>query len=154
MHKGRFLTSALALLVILGLLIASSVITYGMGWMRAYRMNQSAESQENVIPHMMPFGFHRAYPRPYWGLGFLALGARLVLRVGLFLLVIAMVTRFFHRREWKANGGPQGRHWTHWHPPHGPVPPWHCGWHRTPEETVGKVRQDTADDKEKEHTDQ
>ena len=143
MSKTRFLVVPLAALIIIGLLIVGGFAIHRIGWSEGYRMGQLAAGGEGgaTVPYG-PYGF--GYPG-------------LFLTVGLLLLLLVVIGKFFRfwawkmvagpwmmaGGPWKVAGGPKGEHWTrHWHRPHGPMPPWCWGWEEPSEKRAEKAEPD------------
>jgi hypothetical protein len=128
MSKTRFLVVSLAALIIIGLLILGGLAIHRIGWSQGYKVGQLAAGIEEGAT--VPYG---AYGFRYSGL---------FLTVGLVLLLLIVVGKFFRFWAWKMAwgpwmmaGGPKGERWArHWHRPHGPMPPWYWGWEEPPEE--------------------
>jgi hypothetical protein len=132
----RFLLSALAALVVVGLVIGGGFAIHRISWSQGYRMGQLAAGGEEGA--VAPYGLGRP---------------GLLLTAGVLLLVLLVIGKFFRFWAWKMAWGPwmmaggpwamarrpPGRRWTahraaHWHRPHGPMPPWCWGWDQPPEE--------------------
>jgi hypothetical protein len=132
MSKTRFLIVSLAALIIIGLLILGGLAIHRIGWSQGYKVGQLAAGIEEGAT--VPYG---AYGFRYSGL---------FLTVGLVLLLLIVVGKFFRFWAWKMAwgpwmmaGGPKGERWArqwarHWHRPHGPMPPWYWGWEEPSEE--------------------
>jgi len=129
MSKTRFLVVSLAALILIGLLILGGLAIHRIGWSQGYKVGQLAAGIEEGAT--VPYG---AYGFRYSGL---------FLTVGLVLLLLIFVGKFFRFWAWKMAWGPwmmaggpwkmahrpKGEHWArHWHRPHGPMPPWCWGW--------------------------
>jgi hypothetical protein len=143
MSKIRFLVVPLATLILIGLLILGGFAIHRIGWTEGYRMGQLAVGGEGgtVAPYA-----------PY-GPGY----SGLFLTVGVLLLLLIVIGKFFRFWAWKMVGGPwmmaggpwkmahgpKGRHWARrWHRPHGPMPPWCWGWEEPSEEKAEKAESD------------
>ena len=128
MSKTRFLVVSLAALIIIGLLILGGLAIHRIGWSQGYKVGQLAAGGEEGAT--VPYG---AYGFRYSGL---------FLTVGLILLLLIVIGKFFRFWAWKMVGapwmmarGPRGEYWArHWHRPHGPMPPWCWGWEEPSEE--------------------
>jgi hypothetical protein len=135
MSKTQFLVVSLAALVIIGLLILGGLAIHRIGWSQGYKVGQLAAGIEEGAT--VPYG---AYGFRYSGL---------FLTVGLVLLLLIVVGKFFRFWAWKMAWGPwmmaggpwkmahrpKGEHGArHWHRPHGPMPPWCWGWEEPSEE--------------------
>jgi hypothetical protein len=140
MSKIRFLVVPLAVLIIVGLLILGGLAVHRIGWAEGYRMGQLAAGGEEGA--VAPYGFD------YRGL---------FLTIGLLLLLLIVIGKFFRFWAWKTVGGPwmmaggpwkmasalKGERWArHWHRPHGPVSPWCWGWEEPSEEKAEKAEPD------------
>jgi len=140
MSKTRFLVVSLAALIIIGLLILGGLAIHRIGWSQGYKVGQLAAGVEEGAT--VPYG---AYGFRYSGL---------FLTVGLVLLLLIVVGRFFRFWAWKMAwgpwmmaGGPRGERWArpharHWHRPHGPMPPWYWGWEEPSEEKAERAEPD------------
>jgi hypothetical protein len=143
MSKTRFLVVSLAALIILGLLILGGLAIHRIGWSQGYKVGQLAAGIEEGTT--VPYG---AYGLRYSGL---------FLTVGLVLLLLIVVGKFFRFWAWKMAWGPwmmaggpwkmahrpKGEHWArHWHRPHGPMPPWCWGWEEPSEEKAERAEPD------------
>ena len=128
MSKTRFLVVSLAALIIIGLLILGGLAIHRIGWSQGYKMGQLVAGSEEGAT--VPYG---AYGFRYSGL---------FLTVGLILLLLIVIGKFFRFWAWKMVGAPwmmahrpEGARWArHWHRPHGPMPPWCWGWEEPSEE--------------------
>jgi len=143
MSKIRFLVVSLAALIIIGLLILGGLAIHRIGWSQGYKVGQLvAGSEEGATVAYGPYGFG------YSGL---------FLTIGLLLLLLVVIGKFFRfwawkmawepwmmaGRPWKMAHGPKGEHWArHWHRPHGPMPPWCWGWEEPSEEKAEKAEPD------------
>jgi len=136
MSKTRFLVVPLAALIIIGLLILGGLAIHRIGWSEGYRMGQlAAGDKEGAVVPYAPYGFGHAGP---------------FLTVGLLLLLLIVIGKFFRLWAWRMVGqpwmmarGPKGEHWArHWHRPHGPMPPWCWGWEEPSEAKTGKAGPD------------
>ena len=137
MSKTRFLVVSLAALIIIGLVILGGLAIHRIGWSQGYEVGQLAAGIEEGAT--VPYG---AYGFRYSGL---------FLTVGLVLLLLIVVGKFFRFWAWKMAWGPwmmagglQGERWArqwarHWHRPHGPMSPWGWGWEEPSEEEVEKA---------------
>jgi hypothetical protein len=149
MSKTRFWVVPLAALIIFGLMILGGFAIHQISWSQGYRMGQLAAGSESgaVVPYV-PYGFGRS---------------GLFITIGLILLLLIVMGKFFRFWAWKTVGGPwvmthgpwmmAGRakdaDWArHWHRFHGPVPPW-WGWEKPseekPEQAGPDAESDTAD---------
>jgi hypothetical protein len=143
MSKVRFLAVLLAALIIIGLLILGGLAIHRIGWSQGYKVGQLAVGIEGgaTLPYG-PYGFR------YSGL---------FLTIGLILLLLIVIGKFFRFWAWKMAGGPwmmagrpwmmahrpKGEHWArHWHRPHGPMPPWCWGWEEASEEKAERAEPD------------
>ena len=135
MSKTRFLVVSLAALIIIGLVILGGLAIHRIGWSQGYKVGQLAADIEEGAT--VPYG---AYGFRYSGL---------FLTVGLILLLLIVVGKFFRfwawkmawgpwmmaGGPWKMAGGPRGERWArHWHRPHAHVPPWGWDWEEPSEE--------------------
>ena len=72
--------------------------------------------------------FFLGQPGQHLGAAPLLCGGGLFFAVGLFLILLVGVGRFFCFRAWKMAGGPKDERWArHWHPHHRPTRPWCWG---------------------------
>jgi hypothetical protein len=140
MSKTRFLIVSLAALIIIGMLILGGLAIHRIGWSQGYKVGQLAAGIEEGAT--VPYG---AYGFRYSGL---------FLTVGLVLLLLIVVGKFFRFWAWKMAwgpwmmaGGPKGERWArpqarHWHRPHGPMPPWCWGWEEPSGEKAARAAPD------------
>jgi hypothetical protein len=135
MSKAKFLVVSLAALIIIGLVILGGLAIHRIGWSQGYKVGQlAAGSEEGAAVPYGPYGFR------YSGL---------FLTIGLLLLLLIVVGKFFRFWAWKMAWGPsrtawgpwmmahgpRGERWArHWHRPHGPMPPWGWDWEEPSEE--------------------
>ena len=139
MSKNWLWVKALAALIIIGLLILGGLAIHRVGWSQGYKVGQlAAGSDVGATASYGSYGFR------YSGL---------FVTIGLLLLLLIVVGKFFRFWAWKmawgpwmmAGGpwmmahGPKGKRWTrhwakHWHRPHGPMPPWCWDWEEPDEE--------------------
>ena len=128
MSKVRFLAILLAVLIVIGLLILGGLAIHRIGWTEGYKMGQLvAGSEEGAVAPYAPYGFG---------------SSGLFVTVGLLLLLLIVIGKFFRFWAWKMvggpwmmAGGPRAARWArHWHRPHGPMPPWCWGWEEPSEE--------------------
>jgi hypothetical protein len=140
MSKAKFLVVSLAALIIIGLVILGGLAIHRIGWSQGYKVGQlAAGSEEGAAVPYGPYGFG------YSGL---------FLTIGLLLLLLIVVGKFFRFWAWKMAWGPwkmarspwmiahglKGERWArHWHRPHGPMPPWCWGWEEPPEGEAEKA---------------
>jgi hypothetical protein len=128
MAKNWFWVKALAVLIIIGLLILGGLAIHRIGWSQGYKVGQLVAGSEGgaTVPYA-------AYGFRYSGL---------FVTVGLLLLLLIVIGKFFRFWAWKMAWGPwmmahgpKGEQWTrHWRRPHGPMPPWCWGWEEPSEE--------------------
>jgi hypothetical protein len=146
MSKIRFLVVPLAALIVIGLLILGGFAIHRIGWTEGYRMGQLADSGGGAVAPYESYGF--GYPSLFLTVGLLLLA----------LIVIGKIFRFWAwkmawgpwmmaGRPWRMAAGPKGerwaRHWaSHWHRPHGPMPPWCWGWEEPSEEKAEQAEPD------------
>ena len=138
--------------VLLGLLVIGLVLTVArgvgrFGWWHGYRMGQwSVQEEREAIPFRRPPlgpGVLGHYPR--MGMLRALCGVGLLVKLGVVLLLVTLVSRLIGHRYWRMAYGPRWRHgpW-HWRPygprrygPHGPW--WHgpygSGYHAKERET-------------------
>jgi hypothetical protein len=143
MSKTRFLVVSLTALIIIGLVILGGLAIHRIGWSQGYKVGQLAAGIEEGAT--VPYG---AYGFRYSGL---------FLTVGLILLLLIVVGKFFRFWAWKMAWGPwmmaggpwkmahrpKGEHWArHWHRPHGPMPPWCWGWEEPSGEKAERAEPD------------
>ena len=135
MSKAKFLVVSLAALIIIGLVILGGLAIHRTGWSQGYEVGQlAAGSEEGAAVPYGPYGFR------YSGL---------FLTIGLLLLLLIVVGKFFRFWAWKMAWGPsrmawgpwmmahgpKGERWArHWHRPHRPMPPWCWDWEEPSEE--------------------
>ena len=130
MSKIRFLVVPLAALIIIGLLLLGGLAIHSIGWSQGYKVGQlAAGSEEGATVPYGPYGFG------YSGL---------FLTIGLLLLLLIVVGKFFRFWAWKMAHGLKGqrwaRHWArHWHRPYGPMPPWCWDWEEPSKEEARKA---------------
>jgi hypothetical protein len=148
-----FLLSALAALIVVGLVIVGGFAIHRISWSQGYRTGQlAAGGEEGALAPYAPYRLGRP---------------GLLLTAGVLLLVLLVIGKFFRFWAWNmawgpwmmaggpwATGrGPTGRHWAapwaahragHWHRPHGPMPPWCWGWEQPPEEGAQEQEQENA----------
>lgn len=144
MSRKWFLVRAVAALIVIGLLtgllVAGGVMIYRTGWSQGYMV---AGGEDGATVPYAPFGFGHPAPFPTFFM------------VGLFLLLLVVIGRFFRFLAWRAVGGPWmmaggpwgGRRARHWRrfcgpAPHGPMPPWCWGWEKPSEEKSDKAGPD------------
>jgi hypothetical protein len=143
MSKVRFLAVLLAALIIIGLLILGGLAIHRIGWTEGYKMGQLvAGSEEGATAPYAPYGFG---------------SSGLFVTVGLLLLLLIVMGKFFRFWAWKMVGGPwmmaggpwmmtrgpKAARWArHWHRPHGPMPPWWWGWEEPSEEKAERAEPD------------
>ena len=134
MSKTRFLVVSLAALIIIGLLILGGLAIHSVGWSQGYKVGQlAAGSEEGAAVSYGPYGFG------YSGL---------FLTIGLLLLLLIVVGKFFRFWAWKMARGPwmmahglKGERWVrHWRRPHGPMPPWCWGWEEPSKEETEEAQ--------------
>jgi hypothetical protein len=137
MSKTRFLVVSLAALIIIGLLLLGGLAIHSIGWSQGYKVGQLAAGGEEGAT--VPYG-------PY-GFGY----SGLFLTIGLLLLLLIVVGKFFRFWAWKMAWGPwmmahglKGQRWArhrakHWHRPYGPMPSWCWGWEEPSEEEAKKA---------------
>jgi hypothetical protein len=134
MSKNWLLVKVLAALIIIGLLVLGGLAIHRVGWSQGYKVGQLAVGGEEGarVPYAV-YGFR------YSGL---------FLTIGLLLLLLIVVGKFFRFWAWKMAWGPgmmahgpMSAHWArHWRRPHGPMPPWWCwGWEEPSEEKAEKA---------------
>ncbi len=142
MSKTWFVVRALAALIVIGLLIIGGFVIHRIGWSQGYVAGQlAAGSEEGAAAPYAPYGF--GYPGRYFVFAPFPFGGGLFLAVGLIILLLIGIGRFFRFRAWRMAGGPQGQYWTgRWHRHHGPMPPWCWGWEKPSEESTEKPEPD------------
>ena len=121
MFRGRFLTTTLVTILLLGLLAAAGFGLVRLGWSQGYTAGLLADGAELSQPYFGP-GFRGP---GFFGGGplFLLCGVGLFFFFGMFVLWMLFFGR--HMRAWKRAGGPPpegwGEHWGKWGDgPHGP----------------------------------
>lgn len=136
MSKIRFLVVLLAALIVIGLVILGGLAIHRIGWSQGYKVGQLAAGSEEGAT--VPYGAYGFGP------------SGLFLTIGLLLLLLIMIGKFFRFWAWKMAGGPwmmagspEVKRWArHWHRPHGPMPPWCWGWEEPSEEKAEKAEPD------------
>lgn len=133
MFWKRFLWALVVGVVVVGLLVAGGYAAYSAGWSHGNAASQLAAPEEGgaVTPYA-PFGFARpgarygfAHPGALYGFAPFAFILGALFRVGLLVLLIALIGRLLFFRHWRMAGYPPQGPWTrHGHPHHGPMPPW------------------------------
>lgn len=134
--RNWFVWRAVAMVVLIGLLVAGGFAIHRLGWSQGYAAAElAAAGEEAPTPPLAPPGW-RPVGFAYWPLG----GLLVALLVGLVLL--AFVGKLLRLVLWGsmtglAAGGPAraGLWRHHWHPMHGPVPPWYGPWPERPGES-------------------
>lgn len=139
MSRTQFPLAPLAILLIIGLLVAGGFGFYRISWLEGYRTGQMVAvgvADGTVVPYV-----------PYR----LGCGG-LLLTLGAIFLMILVVAKFFRFWAWNAawgpgmkSGRPESDRWVrrwHRHRPHGPMPPWCWGWEEPSEE---KAEEPTSD---------
>jgi len=151
MFRKWFWVKALATLVVIGLLVAGGFTLSRVSWWQGYRMSQLAMgSEEDTAVPDLPFGYGFGHRRLHGRFPLFLFGVGLLFKVGLFLLLLAVIGKFFRFWAWKMAYGPASKRWPkHWHGHHGPMHPWCWGWEKPSDEQVAKVKPDAqADDAE------
>jgi hypothetical protein len=144
MSKKGFWWRALAMLVLVGLVVAGGFAVHYLAWSRGYAAGQVAEWGEEVVTSSyLPHGFGH-YGRP---VSFL-FGAGTLFKCLLGLIFFAVACKLIRFIVWGAAFGPmmcgpwpKHFHRGHWrraarrHWMHGPpMPPWFCDWDEADEE--------------------
>jgi hypothetical protein len=140
MSRTWFRLAPLAILIIIGMLIAGGFVFYRISWLEGYRTGQmvaAGVADGTVVPYVP----HQP------GCG------GLLLTLGAIFLLLLVVGKFFRFWAWRAAGGPgmmphgqKSEYWArHWrrHRPHGPVPPWCWDWEEPSEEKAEEPKPDT-----------
>jgi hypothetical protein len=146
-----FLARAVAMLILIGLVVAGGFAIHYFSWSRGYAVGQLAsEGEEVATPPYLPdesgyFTWHaRSVHRPFRAVGTL-------FGIGLCILFFAVVFKLIRFVIWgsvfrHAMAGPWARHWhgypgrrayrrhARWHRAHGPMPPWCWDWDEEDEE--------------------
>jgi len=140
MSRTRFLSTPLAALIIVGLLIMGGLAISRISWAEGYKTGLLAAGLADgagvpYIPGSRGFGVPG-----FWGPSF----GGLIITLGLIFVLFLVAGKFFRFWAWNAAWGPgtmargtKGEHWArHWHQhrPHGPMPPWCWGWEEPSEE--------------------
>ena len=141
MSKRGFLWRTLAMLVLVGLVIAGGFAVHYLAWSRGYAAGQLAEGGEEVeMPPYLPHGFGY-YGRP----ASFMFGAGMLFKCLLGLIFFAVVCKLIRFVVWGAAFGPamcgpwpkhlhrghwrRARRWRRRHWMHGPpLPPWFWDW--------------------------
>jgi hypothetical protein len=137
---GRFLVVALGVLLVIGLLIAGGSAIRRSAWSQGYMMGRLAAGGDDgeVVPYA-PYGYPGSHLRP----SLFLCGVGPLFAVGLLFLLLVGAGKFFRFRAWREAGGPQDEGWArHWHPPHGPMPPWCWGREKASEEQAEEAEPD------------
>ena len=160
MYRRGCLVKVLLALLAIGLLLTVARGVGRFGWWQGYRMGQwSAPEEREEAPFHHPQGPRapsRFGYRPRMGLLSAMCGVGLLVKLGLVLLLVALVSRVIGHRACRVACGPRGwwrhRHWhRYWYGPggrphgprHGPHEP-----RRRPEDSEpfrAKVETDSAD---------
>jgi hypothetical protein len=115
MHP-RFLSFALVVLLVIGLLMFGGSAMQRRAWTQGYLMGQAvANGDGNAGAVLTPY---MAYGQGFGGPGFGLVAC--LLPLGLLALLFLAAGRSFRHKAWQGAGGPP-EHWRHrWH--HGPGP--------------------------------
>jgi len=140
-----FLARAVAMLILIGLVVAGGFAIHSLSWSRGYTAGQlAAEGEEVATPPYLPdesgylLWHARSVHRPFGVVGTL-------LKIGLCILFFIIVFKLIRFVIWgsvfrHAMAGPWAKHWhghpgwraywrrAPWHRVHGPVPPWWWDW--------------------------
>jgi hypothetical protein len=147
-----FVARAVAMLFLVGLVVAGGFAIHYISWSQGYSAGQLAgEGEEVATPPYFPGGpeYFLWHSRTmYHPLGILGT----LFKIGLFLLFFVIVFKLIRFVIWgsvfrHAMAGPWARHWhgypgrrayrryARWHRMHGPMPPWGWDWDEEDEET-------------------
>jgi hypothetical protein len=142
-----FLARAVAMLFLIGLLVAGGFALHYISWSRGYTAGQlTAEGEEVATPPYFPGDgeYYKWHMRPMMHRPFGAVGA--LFKIGLGILCFAIIVKLIRFVFWgsmfhHAMAGPWGKHWcgphgrrayrrhARWHRRHGPpMPPWCWDW--------------------------
>jgi hypothetical protein len=124
MFFKRILLLGLLAFLVIGLVNTGRSASYHAGWSQGYFAGRQAAGQqaaagEDGAPAPAPYA---PYPHAGWrggpGMGFFPFwwGIGLFFKVGLFLLFLGLIGRFFRFGHWHR---PRDKHWRHHH-----APPW------------------------------
>jgi len=158
MSKKGFWWRALAVLILVGLVIAGGFTVHYLAWSQGYAAGQVVgEGEEIATPPYLPRGFGH-YGRP----AAFMFGAGLLVKCVLGLIFFAVVFKLIRFIVWGAafgpamcgpwpkhlHGGHRGRarrryrrHWAHGPP----VPPWFCDWDEAEEEEGAEADTDETE---------
>jgi hypothetical protein len=148
-----FLARAVAMLILVGLLVAGGFAIHTISWSQGYATGQqAAEGAEVVEP--LPYLYYGGHPTMLWGI------ARPLMCIGGFLLILFVVSGFFRALTWHrmSTCGPWAT-WHHWGPHprqaarwakhwrrHGPIPPWCWDWDEDEETEKADKEPDAGSD--------
>jgi hypothetical protein len=145
-----FLARAVAMLILIGLVVAGGFAIHYLSWSRGYAAGQlTGEGEEVATPPYLPdepgyFLWHaRSAHRPFSVIGTL-------FKIGLCILFFVIVFKLIRFVIWgsvfhHAMAGPWAKSWwdprwrrtfwrhARWHRVHGPVPPWCWDWNEDEE---------------------
>jgi hypothetical protein len=146
-----FLARAVAMLILIGLIVAGGFAVHYISWSRGYAAGQqTAEGEKAATPPYFPddsgylMRHARSVHRPFGVMGAL-------FRIGLCILAFAIVFKLIRFVIWgsvfrHAMAGPWAKSWcgphgwrahrrhARWHRMHGPMPPWCWDWDEEAEE--------------------
>lgn len=147
-----FVARAVAMLVLVGLVVAGGFAIHYISWSQGYSAGQlSGEGEEVATPPYFPGGpEYFMWHSPAMHHPFNIVGT--LFKIGLFILFFVIVFKLIRFVIWgsvfrHAMAGPWGRHWygrpgrrayrrhARWHHMHGPMPPWCWDWDEEDEET-------------------
>jgi hypothetical protein len=122
-NRNWFVWRAVAMVVLIGLLIAGGFTIHRLGWSQGYAAAElSARGEEAATPPLAPPGWRPVgFGRGGLTLVTLLFGVAFLAFVGSLLRVVVWGAMAGPAMGWHAMGG-SWRHPRHWM--HGPVPPW------------------------------
>ena len=146
-----FLARAVAMLLLIGLVVAGGFAIYHISWSHGYAAGQlTAEGEKGATPPYLPDGpgylpWHaRSVYRPLGALGALfTIGLCILFFVIVFKLIRFVIWGSVFRHamtgpwagRWHGHPGRRAyRRYARWHHMHGPMPPWCWDWDEEDEE--------------------